>query len=183
MILEYAKWAYLELAKWAATPKGATVAATVAKQFEGRRVIPLLRLERMENGPDGCFSRLILPDGTILRAGELRWKNNASGVSCIPPEPRSGQAALYRFRLRPSPRFGVDLYGAVFVPDRFDILIHSGNFCGDVSLGKKSDVEGCIILGMVIGQLDGQQAVLRSKEAMDLFHEKMRGEDFDLEIS
>lgn len=184
-ILEYAKWLYLELAKLgiSQTLKGATATWTYAKPIEGKRVIPLLRLERMENGPDGCFGRIILPDMTILRTGELRWKNNAADKSCIPPEPRGGQSALYRFTYSDSPRFGRKLYRAVFVPDRTSILIHPANFCGDTDLGKKCELNGCIALGMAIGMLDGQQAVLRSKEAVELFHERMRGEDFDLEIS
>jgi hypothetical protein len=48
------------------------------------------------------------------------------------------------------------------VPGREGILIHQGNFCGDVRRGFKSNVLGCVLVGDRFGTLSGQQAILNS---------------------
>jgi len=68
------------------------------------------------------------------------------------------------------------------VPERTDIEIHSGNFCGDKDEGYKSHVEGCIILGQKIGMLEGQVAVLSSHQALVAFEADMGKQSFVLSI-
>jgi hypothetical protein len=48
------------------------------------------------------------------------------------------------------------------VPGREGILIHQGNLCGDVRIGFKSNVLGCVLVGDRLGVIGGQAAVLNS---------------------
>jgi hypothetical protein len=57
------------------------------------------------------------------------------------------------------------------VPGREGILIHQGNFCGDVRIGFKSNVLGCVLVGDRLGILSGQQAVLNSTATLRRFME------------
>jgi hypothetical protein len=59
---------------------------------------------------------------------------------------------------------------------RSHILLHNGNYAGDVTMGYKSDVEGCFVLGSHLGLLDPgpaykgpQLAVLNSRLTVDAF--------------
>src|SRR5690554_544433 len=60
---------------------------------------------------------------------ELPWKNNARRISCIP----TGRYEAIKHR---SPRFGQSFW-LLNVPNRSEILIHSGNF--------HTDTLGCIL--------------------------------------
>jgi hypothetical protein len=68
------------------------------------------------------------------------------------------------------------------VPGRSGVLIHQGNYCGDINKGYKSHVEGCILVGTGTGDLDGQQAVLDSRGAMDKLRKYIGGSNFELVI-
>lgn len=133
----------------------------------------IVRLIRKSTGTDGTFGDFIGFDFDFL-SGELPWKDNAAGKSCIPH-------GSYKCLWQVSRRFG-PCYEVTGVPDRSRILIHSGNFCADKDSGKKSDIEGCILLGKSTGVLSGQKAILRSKEAIREFHERMREQDFELSV-
>lgn len=105
---------------------------------------------------------------------ELPWRNNAQEISCIPP-------GKYKCRMINSPKFGY-VYEVCEVPNRTHILFHSGNTAGDVSLGLKSDSNGCILVGNAIGDIDGQRALLNSKDALKRFMSEAGGEFFLLSI-
>ena len=62
------------------------------------------------------------------------------------------------------------------------IEIHSANFAGDASKGYISQLLGCIALGLSVGVLNGQLAVLNSKGAIADFEAKQNKEDFQLTI-
>jgi len=62
------------------------------------------------------------------------------------------------------------------------ILIHPGNWAGDVHLGLKSDVQGCILIGRKTGVLDGQHAVLESRNAIMDMKREMGTEPFVLKV-
>lgn len=62
-----------------------------------------------------------------------------------------------RYSPKFSPKFGHEMLWVKDVPGFEYILIHTGN--------TDDDTEGCLIVGMRIGQLDGQRAVLDSKIA------------------
>ena len=87
--------------------------------------------------------------------------NNAPGRSSIP-------ARAYRYRLRFSPIHGKALYGALNVPGRSDVEIHSLNWVKSPIDGTPQ-TEGCQGLGKSRGVLDGCDAILESGDALDEF--------------
>lgn len=113
-------------------------------------------------------------DGQALRTVELPWRDNTPRTSCIPP-------GVYRCAIVQSPRFG-RVYGVRDVPGRSHILIHAGNYGGDVSKGYRSDLLGCIAPCMTHGQLNGQMAGLSSRAALAEFMAWAGGEAIELEI-
>ena len=133
-------------------------------------------LLRTEQSDEGTFGFLVYGnrDGEWVRTGELPWHGNQRGISCIP-------VGIYPVFVRISPRFG-KCYEVHDVPGRSDILLHSGNYCGDCELGFKSDVEGCILYGSKRGELSGQQVVLSSRTAHDRFEHHMTWQPFALEV-
>lgn len=88
--------------------------------------------------------------GNHLVTLEPPWYLNTPGRSCIP----EGHYNLAPFS---SPAHG-DTWLFVRVPERIGILFHSGNFV--------SQTEGCVLVGMTEGVIDGQVAVTHSRDAM-----------------
>jgi len=129
---------------------------------------------------DGTFGLIVLDDGLSFATGELPWKNNDHGKSCIP-------AGTYRCHWIRSPKHGW-CYQVMDVPGRDMIEIHSANFMGDVDRGKVSQLLGCIALGLSIGELtpspnqEAQTAVLHSKDAIATFDDALQTRDFMLTI-
>ena len=132
-----------------------------------------MKLIRLETGDQGTFGLLLYSDNYLF-TGELPWRNNTKGESCIP-------TGVYQVRMRISPRFG-RCYEIQDVPERTNILLHNGNWSGDDSLGFKTDVDGCILYGLNRGILDGQWAVFSSRRARRKFETEMAGAPFELEI-
>jgi hypothetical protein len=133
------------------------------------------KLVRQSSTDQGTFGLLTTDRGDRYHTGELPWRYNQRGVSCIPP-------GKYLCRLEHSPKRG-EVYYVTNVKDRSNIQIHRGNWCGDKTLGYKSDVLGCILLGTDSGVLAGQRAVLHSGVALEMFMLDMAGANFELEIS
>lgn len=117
---------------------------------------------------------VLFAPGFYAHTLELPWYSNQRKVSCIPD-------GKYLCRIKQSPRFG-RVYQVMDVPGRSDILIHAGNYAGDKSLGRLSDVEGCILVGERRGVMRGQRAVLVSRPAVRGFMNAMQGQDFRLEV-
>lgn len=134
-----------------------------------------LILKRTASTDEGTFGFLELPSGKMLHTLELPDYNNKPRVSCIP-------TGVYQCKIVNSPKFGA-VYGVQDVPNRSAILIHAGNYGGDVSKGFKTNIQGCILLGKQRGNLGGQQAVLNSKVALAEFMREMDGKPFELEIT
>lgn len=124
-------------------------------------------------GDDGIFGILQVDDFTC-KTGELPWRNNEKGKSCIP-------AGTYIAKIFQSPKFG-KVYKLEGTEPRTFVLIHSGNFSGNVDKGKKSDVEGCILLGQKLGVINNQKVVQSSKWAVTHFMNVTNGEDLEIEI-
>ena len=84
---------------------------------------------------------------------ELPWKDNQHNISCIPENKYYCEK-----HIRPS---GAKSFLVKDVPDRTDILIHSGNFAA----GDNVDTEGCILVGMRFTDVnqDGHIDVLFSR--------------------
>lgn len=134
-----------------------------------------MKLVRFRSDSEGTFGVMTLPDNTILFTGELPQKGNRANLSCIP----EGTYLIERVN---SNTFG-PVYEVMNVPKRSNIYIHNGNYCGDAELGFKSDVEGCLLLGCDIGELDDQRVVINSQIARSLFEDAMNGGPGILTIS
>lgn len=132
-------------------------------------------LQREKSTDGGTFGKLTLPDGTTYNTLELAWRNNESGKSCIPP-------GTYQVETRNSPKFGSGVYEVKNVPGRSAILIHSGNYAGNVDKGQKSNVQGCIMLGFSRSVQSGQPMINESRAAMESFMSKMGGRPFTLTV-
>lgn len=134
------------------------------------QTVRLIRSRQTDAGTEGTLST----DGFACRTFELPWRGNIRAKSCIPP-------GSYSVRMVHSPRFG-RIYGLFGTEPRGNILIHSGNYAGDVGKGYKSHVQGCILLGKYFGTMDGQRAILLSRPTLRAFMDHMRGEPFTLII-
>lgn len=130
-------------------------------------------LRRTEMGDAGTFGTLTV-DGHTFRSGELPWRENAHGKSCIP-------AGVYLVSWRPSGKYGRK-FQLQDVPDRDHILIHAANYVGDEDKGYRAQVDGCIALGAGVSELDGQMAVRGSRDIVTAFEKLMNFSDFELEI-
>lgn len=133
----------------------------------------LLRDPSTDQGTFGR-GRILMPPFEAF-TGELPWRDNARGLSCIPP----GQ---YRCVWALSPRLKRYTYRLVDVPGRDGVLIHSANLFGDKTLGFVAQLEGCISLGYGRGVINGQRALLVSKPAVRAFEVAGNKEDIILEV-
>lgn len=131
-------------------------------------------IDRMESGDQGTFGR-IWARGLSLFTGELPWRDNAPSISCIP-------AGTYCVVWTMSPRFRRFLYLVLNTAPRAGIRKHAANLMGDVSLGFRAQLNGCIALGERVGWIDRQKAVLLSAPAMRRFESHMGTSAFILEI-
>lgn len=142
---------------------------------------PLVILQRLPSGDSGTFGQFIYL-GKKFFTGELPWKNNQQTFSCIPP---GTYTCVYGWSTHLK-RF---VYKILNVPGRVNCEIHNGNFCGDTTLVNPetnlpyvSSVLGCIVVGLRIGSLEGQDAVLDSVVALTNFEKLMNKQPFDLQI-
>lgn len=110
---------------------------------------------------EGTFGRLTYGDFTCYTV-EPMWADNKPRVSCIPP-------GYYFLERHMSPRFGDSaiIYGGTVSKspqagfERNLILVHPANM--------SSQLEGCIGLGSVLGELEGVTAVLNSRNTVGKF--------------
>jgi len=130
-------------------------------------------LYRGQSTNQGTFGRFVSSDYICLTV-ELPWRNNAPQLSCIPE-------GKYLCLFKLSPKFGW-VYHVTGVPGRGDILIHPGNYAGDVTRGFRSHSHGCILLATRIGNMDGQTAGLISATAVRRLEDALNKEPFLLEI-
>ena len=131
-------------------------------------------LTRFRTDDEGTFGEIVTDSGFKCFTGELPWRGNRKGQSCI-------AAGLYLAKWEHSPKHGM-CYELQDVPGRTDIQLHSANFVGDNSKGKKSQLLGCISPGRQIGLLEGQRAVLSSKDALKSLEDALGRETFSLTI-
>ena len=132
-----------------------------------------VRLQRLGETAAGTQG-ILQTEGFSCKTLELPWHDNLRQKSCIPP-------GSYRCHLTSSPKFG-QAYTLTGTEPRSNVLIHSGNFAGDVDAGLKSHVQGCILLGKYFGSIEGQQAILLSRPTVRAFMAHMGGEQFTLII-
>ena len=130
-------------------------------------------IRNVKTESDGTFGILTVDDFSCF-TGELPWEDNHKGKSCIP-------VGTYTAKIFQSPKFG-KVYKLEGTEPRTFILIHAGNFCGDVEQGKKSDVEGCILLGTKLGVINNQKVISDSKTAVKAFMKITDDEDLNIII-
>lgn len=122
-------------------------------------------LHRLTESDEGTFGIFAAPSlGFSCVSLELPDRANTPMKSRIP-------AGNYLTNWGYSNRFKRDMYRLDDVPGRVGILIHPANFAGDVLLDWKSDLSGCIALGLKRGQLTNnfgawQSALLDSKHTV-----------------
>lgn len=130
----------------------------------------LIRGPSTDQGTTGLFHT----EGFQCKTIELPWRENAKNISCVP-------AGVYSCEPYISSKFG-SCYRLQDVPGRTDILIHSGNFAGNVDLGYKTDSAGCIMPGMSFAMLAGQTVVVSSKQALIVLKSVLGFQPFELTI-
>lgn len=132
---------------------------------------PTITIRRLRYTDAGTFGTMTVErDGKriTLATGELPWRNNRNRISCIP----QGQ---YEAVFAHSPSRKRMLWRLLDVPGRTGILIHNGNWSGDVSLGMRTDVLGCVLVGERHGEVKDQPAVINSRAALDRMHKFLDG--------
>ena len=133
----------------------------------------MITIKRIVSNDKYTLGALSVDNDPICWTLEEPYKNNHPNISCIP-------VGTYKAVRNCSKKFGecfrvYDLAGRE-PANRIGILIHSGNTTEDTS--------GCILLGLELGMLSGNKAVLKSKEAMAAFLAKSRGiQECELVIS
>jgi hypothetical protein len=126
-----------------------------------------LTLKRILFTDDGTQGVLLIENNFAFVTMEPEWKDNLRGISCIP-------AGQYLCKRVDTPKHG-NTFQVMQVPGRDSILFHSGNV--------EVDTEGCILLGMEPGIVDGKRAVVRSKEAFGKFLEILKDKQtFNLNV-
>lgn len=125
----------------------------------------MIALIRLETSEKGTFGTLSVNGKLVVHTCELPWKDNQKKISCIP-------SGTYTAKLRNSPKYG-DHWHIQDVPNRSLILIHHGNTI--------NDIEGCILVGLSRGEVNGLPAVIQSRKAMELLRQTLPAE-FTIEI-
>jgi hypothetical protein len=115
-------------------------------------------------------------EGFSRKCLELPWRNNLRNRSCFLP----GQ---YLTEWLWSNHFQRKLYHVTGVEGHDAIEIHPANWAGDVDLGLKCELRGCCAPGDHFDQLDGQFAILSSRNVTREFEELMGGEPFILRVA
>jgi hypothetical protein len=131
-------------------------------------------LTRLTTSNDGTFGKFVC-DGFSVYSGELPDRGNLPNISCIPK-------GVYTCHWTYSPRMKKFTYELENVKGRTSIRIHSANFVGNPSPPFKKQVNGCITLGLQIGIMDGQKAILQSVTAVRQLETLLDKKDFVLEI-
>lgn len=140
-----------------------------------------LILKRTSSSHEGTAGYLYRGRVPVCHTLELPWRNNASGLSCIPTG-----TYLVEYLARSASGKYHDVYHVTDVPGRGGILIHPGNFAGARDLGMRCDVLGCILPGRRIGRLPviggDQLAVIDSRGALRDLHLVAQRRSFYLEV-
>jgi hypothetical protein len=131
-------------------------------------------LERKESSDEGTFGHFSTK-AFWCYSGELPWRGNLASISCVP-------AGIYTAAFTYSPRFHRTLYLLISVLNRSGIRVHPANLMGNVELGYKSQLNGCIALGERLGWIGGQKALVMSAPAVRRAEAAFGGRPFTLEI-
>ena len=129
----------------------------------------VLVLSRESSTLQGTKGTLSKDGGEICKTLELPWKGNQNNISSIPTGSYNTIYTGTKYWIRN-------------VTGRTGILIHSGNFAGSTEDGYITHSNGCILLGKRHGILQGQKAILSSKDAMSTFLNTVQHQSFVLKV-
>jgi hypothetical protein len=124
-------------------------------------------------GTPGVFS--VPEKGFVSASLELPWRDNKSGLSCIP-------RGTYRCVATMSAKYKRIMYLLIPTGSRTGIRIHSANFAGAVDHGYKCDLLGCLALGSSVIEVNKQYFLRNSRNTMKKFEAAMGGKNFLLTI-
>lgn len=124
-------------------------------------------------GTPGTFS--IPEKGFVCASLELPWRDNKSGLSCIP-------TGTYKCVATWSPKYKRAMYLVVPTGSRTGIRMHSANFAGAVDHGFKADLLGCIALGTSVIEVNKQHFLRSSRITMQKFEKLLGLQNFRLTI-
>ncbi|WP_419783632.1 DUF5675 family protein [Maridesulfovibrio sp.] len=113
-----------------------------------------VKLVRIEQGNEATLGVFVVDGEVICWSLEEPWRENKTGVSCIPE-------GCYPLKLEFSPSKGRELWTVKEVPERSYVRIHTGN--------TVDDTEGCPLTGSSPGYLGGKRAVLGSRAGFKEF--------------
>lgn len=144
-----------------------------------------LELYREKSTDMGTKGDLYAGDKFICHTLEPPWRDNAKNVSCIPP----GRYEVEYLRKSASGKYR-DVYHikdamahVSAIVSRDGVLVHMGNWAGDVSMGYKSDSEACVLPCMGFTVDDTRQVMgYDSKTALQAIHEAVGRDSFILEV-
>lgn len=141
------------------------------KLEETNKHVYLMRVRRSIHGTEG----ILFTEGFQCATMELPWYENIRTFSCIP-------AGNYICVKRFSPGRQKYTYWIKNVKGRSWILIHVGNWAGDIKKGLRTDVYGCILLGKKHVEWKNQRMVANSRITVNAFQDYMEWETFTLHI-
>lgn len=132
-------------------------------------------LTRQQTSAEGTFGQIVTDSGFTCHTGELPYRDNSPGRSCIP-------AGVYPCSMRYSEKHRANVYHVDGVKGRSDIEIHSAKWMGDTAQGFKCQLLGCIAPGQEFGYLEGQKAMVSSNAAVAALENDLNRADFELTI-
>lgn len=148
------------------------------------------KIVRSLSTDEGTFGKFTAAndDGSkniACETGELPWRNNEIGKSCIP-------AGTYKVQWLWSPKHQRSVYHVQDVPGRTVVEIHAANLMGDIDKGYVAQLEGCISPGSEVKTFDKdifpelnkpQRGVTNSLANQQMIENFFNREEFELEIS
>lgn len=124
--------------------------------LESGYMIRKATLTRRTSTDEGTFGDWQSDHGFICKTVELPWRDNATGISCVP-------CGTYRAAWRWSEAHKKNLYHLVGVPMRSEIEIHSANLAGDTAKGYVTQLKGCIAPGERVDNFPANQGPAGSR--------------------
>lgn len=137
--------------------------------------VVLVRGQPTEMGTPGL---LCFPDADgvplAMRVLELHDIDNTPLISCIPK-------GVYHCTPVISVRHG-EAWLLSAVEGRSSIMIHSGNWAGQVSRSMLTDTQGCLLIGASIFITRGQYFISQSRQSKNAFNSIMNRKQFKLKV-
>lgn len=121
------------------------------------------RIVRDRLTTDGPTMGQLFAGGATYQTLELPWRENAHGVSCIPP-------GTYPVTLKFSPKFQRMMPLILDVPGRTSILIHPAN--------SVTELEGCVAIGAarIVGKDSVPMLAFGARRASEAFNFWLRSQ-------